>query len=88
MLNYKDEHYDDFKDEDAEEIMASLIEFINNKGNGSITEYILDFCETYNYRIEEVAYLVADNKTFKNILKQDCLHHGIFKTEAASMDEW
>jgi hypothetical protein len=88
MLNYKDEYYDDFDGADTDKIMAELIEFINNKGEGSIAEYILDFCETYNYRIEEIAYLVAENKTFKNILKQDCIHHGIFKTEKTVVDEW
>jgi hypothetical protein len=88
MLNYKDEHYDDFNGVDTEKIMAELIEFINNKGEGSIAEYILDYCETNNYRIEEIAYLVAENKTFKNILKQDCIHHGIFKTEKTVVDEW
>ncbi len=88
MLNYKDEHYDDFKDEDTELILNNLIQFINNKGEGSIVEYILDFCETYNYRIEEIAYLIKENKTFKNILNQDCIHNRIFRTENKSLDEW
>ena len=88
MLNYKDEHYDDFSKLNTEQIMSELIDFINNKGNGSITDYILDFCETYNHRIEEIAYLIAENKTFKNILKQDCIHHNIFRTDNANMDDW
>ena len=88
MLNYKDEFYEDFDDSEADEIMDRLIAFVNDKGEGSITDYILDFCETYKYRIEEIAYMVKDNKTFKNILNQDCIHHGIIRTETASMDEW
>jgi hypothetical protein len=88
MLNYKDEYYEEFTDNEREEIASRLIEFINNKGEGAITEYILDFCETYNYRIEEIAYLIAENKTFKNILKQDCIHRGIFKSDKESLEEW
>jgi len=88
MLNYKDEYYNDFSNEDTEKIINELIEFINNKEDGSIVEYILDFCETYNYRIEEIAYLIKENKTFKNILNQDCIHHRIFRTESESLEEW
>jgi len=88
MLNYKDEYFEEFSDDKKEEIINTLIEFINNKKEGSITEYILDFCETYNYRIEEIAYLIAENKTFKNILKQDCIYHGILQTENDGIDEW
>lgn len=88
MLNYKDEFYEQFEDHEIEGIMHKLIKFVNDKEEGSIADYILDFCETYNYRIEEIAYMVKENKTFKNILKQDCIHHGIFKTENTLQEDW
>jgi len=88
MINYEDEYYEEFPEEKSEIILNELIDFINNKGEGSISDYILDFCETNNYRVEEIAYIIAENKTFKNILKQDCLYRGILHTENDSIDEW
>jgi hypothetical protein len=86
ILNFKDEHFIDFDIPD-EQVLANLKEHLNLKIEGSIVDYILDYCDTTGYRVEEVAELVKKDKVLKNILKQDCIFHGIFENPN-KLDEW
>lgn len=81
MLNYKDDHFVEFDESKSEEILDDLIKFINNKKEGSIVEYVLEFCEDNQYRVEEIAFLISDNKTFKNIIRHDCIFRGIIRED-------
>ncbi len=90
MINYRDELVKEFTEEESTQIMLDLIDYIELKKEGSISDYILDFCNLYEYRIEEIAYLIKDHSIFKNILKQDCIFHGIFrnKKKIDKIDKW
>ncbi len=81
MLNYRDDYFVEFDESKSEEILDTLIEFINSKKEGSIVEYVLEFCENNQYRVEEIAFLISENKTFKNIIRHDCLYRGIIREE-------
>jgi len=90
MINYGDESFKEFSKEEEEQILLDLITHIEAKTEGSITDYIIDFCNTKEYRIEEIAYLIKDNKTLSAILKQDCLYHGILRNETpkSKLEDW
>lgn len=88
MVNYKDEVYISFEESDQEEILINMLKYIDKKDEGSIVEYILDFCEANEYKIEEIADIIKDNKILKNILEQDCIHHKMFRVETNDMDDW
>ena len=89
MINYKDEAPEEFKYDD-QTVLLQLIEHIELKQEGSMSDYILDFCGKYNYHIEDVADLVKNNSTIKALLKQDCIFRGILttKTPKVQIEEW
>lgn len=91
MINYKDESAELFREPD-DIIILRLIEHINKKQEGSMSDYILDFCEENNYHIEDVADLIKNNKNIRSLLKQDCIYHGILKNEKdipyQKIEEW
>jgi len=76
-----------FSEDEKEELILKLIDHVENRTEGSILEYIIDFCNQYDYRIEDIGLLVKENKTFKEILKQDCLYHNFFGN-TNKMEEW
>lgn len=78
MINYKDECVIDFKDPE-EVVLKQLKAHLELKTEGSLSDYILDFCDLNNYRVEEVAALIKSDKELKTLLKQDCIFRGIFK---------
>jgi hypothetical protein len=88
MINYKDEITEDFTEEDFEEIQSLLVNYLSKKKQGSLTEYILDFCEYYSYRIEDIAEIISRDKELKTLLKDDCVHYKIFRTEDNRIDDW
>lgn len=77
-MQYRDEHSVPF-DESDEIILTRLKEHLDLKTEGSLVDYILDFCDLNEYRVEEVAELVKQDKELRVLLKQDCVFHGIFK---------
>lgn len=89
MLNYRDEITVDFKEDDVT-ILIQLLDHIGKKTEGSISEYIIDFCDEHSYRIEEVANLIKKNKNIKRLLKEDCIAHRIIrsKSETDRIDVW
>jgi len=82
-----DHEFNELLDKEKDELILKLIDHIENRTEGSILEYILDFCEKYSYRIEDIGLLVKENKTFKEIIKQDCIYNNYFKT-TNKMDVW
>ena len=86
MLNFRDEYFIDFK-ESEEIVLEKLKKHLTLKTEGSLADYILDFCSTNQYRIEEIAELVKNDKELRTLLKQDCIFHGIFKNPR-KVEEW
>ena len=90
MLNYHDELPVEFE-EDNQTILMKLLDHIGKKQEGSLSDYILDFCDENSYKIEEVAFLIKDNKYIRGLLKEDCIFHGILKNTRKAVqkiDEW
>lgn len=82
MIQYNSETYGNSIDaKDFKVVFLQLNSFLKLKGSGSIVEYILEFCDTYDYNIEDIADIINENKIFKNILKTDCINQKIFKSD-------
>ena len=81
MINYKDESVIEFSQEQEQEILMEMILFLERKLEGSIIDYILEYCEVNEYRVEEVADLIKSNKMIRDILEQDCVFHGILENK-------
>ena len=90
MINYNAEieNTETFDESDFPRIQEELRLYLCKKESGSLSEYILDFCEVYSYRVEEVAEVIQQDKELKSLLRQDCEHHGIFRTDKPKMEEW
>ena len=86
ILNFKDEYSVPFTVSD-EVVLEQLKEHLMLKVEGSLTDYILDFCERNSYRIEEVAEIIKNDKVLKGIIKQDCIFHGIFENPN-KIEDW
>ena len=84
MSDYK---FKNFTDDEKEDLILKIIDHVESRQDGSILEYIIDFCNQYDYRLEDIGYLIKENKTFKEILKQDCLYHSFFKNKN-KMENW
>lgn len=80
MLNYNDEVYAVLEPEDYVRVAKDLREYLEKKSEGSLLEYILDFCEG-EYRVEEIAEIINADKELKTMLKQDCYLNKILKLE-------
>jgi len=74
-----DHGFKELPEQEKDEIVLKLIDHIENRTEGSILEYVLDFCEQYEYRIEDIGMLIKENKTFKEIIKQDCIYNNYYK---------
>jgi len=89
MLNYKDEIYTEFNEEDFDRIQEELRNYLGKKQPGSLLSYILDFCDVYSYRIEDVAEVISTSKELKELIRMDCIFHKILRTEDnCESDEW
>ncbi|MCK5535522.1 MAG: hypothetical protein KAI79_01780 [Bacteroidales bacterium] len=78
MINYNDEVYAILTPEDFPRVAKELREYLEKKSEGSLLEYILDFCEG-EYRVEEIAEIINADKELKTMLKQDCFLNKILK---------
>jgi len=87
MLNYRDETGTEVLEEDYPKVRKELNKYLEKKDEGAIIDYIIDFCEYYNYRIEEIAIMLKADKMFSNLLKQDCLFRGIL-ANPRKIKEW
>jgi len=89
MLNYKDEINVPFLEDDFSRVSNELREYLSKKQEGSLVEYILDFCDYNSYRIEDVAEVISLDKELKTLLEYDCIHNKIFQvTSDVNLDEW
>ena len=73
-----------------------LFNDISRMNGGSLLEKILDYCETYNRDILEIADILSDSKEFKEMFYEDCVKNNIIRNpQLKSMmerteviDEW
>jgi len=88
-MHFRDEISVPFKDDDTT-VLMQLLDHIGKKDEGSLTDYIIDFCDTYSYHIEDVAGLIKDNKNIRRLLKEDCINHKMLRIpkNTETIDEW
>ena len=89
MINYKDELSKSFT-EDNQTILLELLDHIGKKQEGSIMDYVLDFCEVNSYHIEDVAELIKNNKNIRMFFKEDCIFNGIIRPKKpnSKLEDW
>ena len=61
--------------------IVDLINRIWEMGGDSISDKILDYCETYDEDEREIGEILAQSSDFKSILYKDCLKHHIIKDD-------
>jgi hypothetical protein len=90
MINYGDEYYIELSDSDIDKVLIEIREYLSKKSEGSMLEYILDFCDYKSYRIEEIGEIINNDKELKILLKQDCYHNKTFPRDPniEVIDEW
>ena len=69
-------------------VLKELMEYLERKSEGSIMDYIIDFCHTKDYRLEEVALIIKKDSYLKKIIEMDCKSYKIFRTENPKLDDW
>jgi len=88
-MHFRDEISVPFKDDDTT-VLMQLLDHLGKRTEGSLTDYIIDFCDSHSYHIEDVADLIKNNKNIKRILKEDCVNHKIIRESKPTeiIDEW
>jgi len=61
--------------------IIELINDINEMHGESLSEKILDYCETYDKDPQEIGDLLEDSQDFKDLLYRDCVKNNIIKDE-------
>jgi len=61
--------------------IIELINDISNMYGDSLSEKILDYCETNNKDPKEIGDLLEESKDFKKLLYHDCVKNNIIKDE-------
>lgn len=56
------------------------IHTLKNEKDMTWMDAILEFCEENNYRIEDVGFMLSENKNFKKILESDFVKHRHLRT--------
>lgn len=69
------------------------IHTLKNQKDMTWMDAILEFCDDNNYRIEDVGFMLSENKNFKKILESDFIKHnhikGIHKSTIKNMiEDW
>lgn len=59
---------------DFNEVLDGIHSLKNKKGM-TWMDAILEFCDINSYRIEDVGFMLAENKNFKKILESDFVRH-------------
>jgi hypothetical protein len=50
-----------------------LYDFIKSSSSDySMVELIIDFCEKYDYSLEDIGYIISDDKYLKEFIENDC----------------
>ena len=61
--------------------LVSILNKIFEMSGVSLSEKILDYCETYDQDPQEVGDLLEESKDFKKLLYRDCVENNIIKDE-------
>lgn len=68
------------------------IHTLKNQKDMTWMDAILEFCDENNYRIEDVGFMLSENKNFKRILESDFIKHnhikGVKKTNTNMIEDW
>lgn len=68
------------------------IHTLKNEKDMTWMDAILEFCDNNNYRIEDVGFMLSENKNFKKILENDFIKHnhikGVQKTTTNMIEDW
>ena len=63
------------------DIKIELFEFLEKRTEGALVDYILEFCEEYDYDVTAVGEAIKKDKTFRTMLEADCKQHKILKSD-------
>jgi len=92
MINYNnsndESNYKTISEEDYGFIKEKLIKFLSEKSEGSLTDYILEFCYTNEYCIDDVADIIKKDNYLKTIIEMDCVNKKMFKRDIVKEVEW
>ena len=74
------------------EIIKNLLMFINDAKEAdnelAFVDIILEFSEVYNVDEQLVHEAIQDDVYFKKLIYDDCVAHGIIKTDKETLKEW
>jgi len=76
--------------------LIELINDISNMHGVSLSEKILDYCETYDFDVKEIGDLLEQSDDFKKLLYIDCVKNNLiqdktleeFLGRTEEMEEW
>ena len=54
----------------------------------STIELILDFCNENDFEIEDIGYLISEDKYLTDFVRRDCEKHKYFKSNTVNVDQW
>ena len=87
MLQYENEINYKLTPESSE-LISELMEFLSKRTDGSLVEYILEFCAINDYMPEEVGSVIKDDQFMKQIIELDCISNKIFKSDKPTLLDW
>ena len=61
--------------------VVDILNRISDMAGESLTEKILDYCETYDKDPKEIGDLLEESKDFKELLYRDCVKNNIIKDD-------
>ena len=59
--------------------IVNILNEISNMSGESLTEKILDYCETYDIDPQSIGDILEDSEDFKNMLYRDCVKYNIIR---------